>query len=66
MRRALMGPVPASAPVLRGPLAAWSNPELAVMLLATTAALVLFALWFWRWNERRAWRLGKLEENAGV
>jgi len=66
MRRALMGPVPDSAPVLRGPLAAWSNAELATMLLATTAALVLFALWFWRWNERRAWRLGKLEENAGV
>jgi ABC-2 type transport system permease protein len=66
MRRALMGPVPESAPILRGPLAAWSNPELAVMLLATTVGLVVFALWFWRWNERRAWRLGKLEENAGV
>ncbi|MFO0799859.1 MAG: ABC transporter permease [Gemmataceae bacterium] len=66
MRRALMGPVPESAPILRGPLAAWSNPELALTLLLTTAALVAFALWFWRWNERRAWRLGKLEENAGV
>lgn len=66
MRRALMGPVPDSAPVLRGPLAAWSNPELALTLLLTTAGLVAFALWFWRWNERRAWRLGKLEENAGV
>ncbi|QDU19478.1 ABC transporter permease [Urbifossiella limnaea] len=66
MRRALMGPVPDSAPILRGPLATWSNPELALTLLLTTAALVAFALWFWRWNERRAWRLGKLEENAGV
>ena len=66
MRRALMGPVPESAPILRGPLAAWTNPELAAMLLATTAGLVAFAVWFWRWNERRAWRLGKLEENAGV
>lgn len=66
MRRALMGPVPDSAPILRGPLAAWTNPELAAMLLATTAGLVAFAVWFWRWNERRAWRLGKLEENAGV
>jgi ABC-2 type transport system permease protein len=66
MRRALMGPVPESAPVLRGPLAAWTNGELAVMLLATTCGLVAFAVWFWRWNERRAWRLGKLEENAGV
>jgi ABC-2 type transport system permease protein len=66
MRRALMGPVPDSAPILRGPLAAWTNADLALMLLATTAALVAFALWFWRWNERRAWQLGKLEENAGV
>jgi ABC-2 type transport system permease protein len=66
MRRALMGPVPESAPILRGPLVNWSNAELALMLLATTAALVVFALWFWKWNERRAWQLGKLEENAGV
>lgn len=66
MRRALMGPVPEHAPILRGPLAGWSNPELALMLLATTAGLVAFAGWFWRWNERRAWRFGKLEENAGV
>ncbi len=66
MRRALMGPVPESTPVLRGPLAAWTNADLALMLLATTAGLVAFALWFWRWNERRAWQLGKLEENAGV
>lgn len=66
MRRTLMGPVPDNAPILRGPLATWSNSELALMLLATTAALVAFALWFWKWNERRAWQLGKLEENAGV
>lgn len=66
MRRALMGPVPESAPILRGPLAAWTNADLALMLLATTAGLVAFALWFWKWNERRAWQLGKLEENAGV
>lgn len=66
MRRALMGPVPADAPMLHGPLEAWSNAGLALTLLLTTAALVAFALWFWRWNERRAWRLGRLEENAGV
>ena len=63
MRRALMGPVPDR---LRGPLSDWSNPELAVTLFATTAALVAAAQLFWRWSERRAWRLGKLEENAGV
>jgi ABC-2 type transport system permease protein len=66
MRRALTGPVPESAPVLRGPLADWSNGELALALAATTAGLVIAAQLFWRWSERRAWRLGKLEENAGV
>jgi ABC-2 type transport system permease protein len=63
MRRALMGPVPEQ---LRGPLSDWSNAELALTLLATTAVLVVAAQAFWRWAERRAWRLGKLEENAGV
>jgi ABC-2 type transport system permease protein len=66
MRRALMGPVPDNAPILKGPLAAWSNGELAGMLAVTTLGLVLLAQLFWRWNERRAWRLGMLEENAGV
>jgi ABC-2 type transport system permease protein len=66
MRRALTGPVPESAPILRGPLADWSNGELAIALAATTAVLVVAAQLFWGWSERRAWRLGKLEENAGV
>jgi ABC-2 type transport system permease protein len=66
MRRALMGPVPEGTPMLRGPLTDWSNGELALMLAGTTAVLVVFAQLFWRWSERRAWRLGKLEENAGV
>jgi ABC-2 type transport system permease protein len=63
MRRALMGPMPER---LRGPLSAWSNEGLALMLLATTAGLVVVAQLFWQWSERRAWRNGKLEENAGV
>jgi ABC-2 type transport system permease protein len=63
MRRALMGPLPEQ---LRGPLSEWSDIELALMLLATTAVLVVAAQLFWRWSERRAWRNGKLEENAGV
>ncbi len=66
MRRALMGPLPADAPILRGPLADWSNAELAGMLAVTTAVLVVVAQLVWRWSERRAWRLGMLEENAGV
>jgi ABC-2 type transport system permease protein len=65
MRRALLG-TGALPEQLRGPLADWSNGDLALMLLATTTALVVFAQVFWRWNERRAWRNGKLEENAGV
>jgi ABC-2 type transport system permease protein len=63
MRRALMGAVPDK---LRGPLSDWSKAELALVLFATTAGLVVLAQLFWRWSERRAWRLGRLEENAGV
>jgi ABC-2 type transport system permease protein len=63
MRRALMGPVPEQ---LRGPLSDWSRWQIALVLFATTAALAVAAQLFWRWSEARAWRLGKLEENAGV
>jgi ABC-2 type transport system permease protein len=63
MRRSLMGPPPAT---LSGPLSDWSNGTLALMLLATTAGLVVAAQLFWNWSERRAWRNGKFEENAGV
>jgi len=63
MRRALMGPLPEQ---FRGPLSDWSNGELALMLAATTAALAVVAQLFWHRSERRAWRNGKLEENAGV
>ncbi len=66
MRRALMGPVPVEIPTLRGPLADWSNGELALALAATTAGLVIVAQFVWQWNERRAWQLGKMEDNAGV
>lgn len=63
MRRALMGLLPEQ---FRGPLSDWSNDELALMLATTTSGLVLVAQLFWTWSERRAWRNGKLEENAGV
>jgi ABC-2 type transport system permease protein len=63
MRRALMGDVPER---LRGPLSGWSHAHLALLLLATTTVLVVAAQLFWRWSEARAWRMGKLEENAGV
>ena len=64
MRRALMGPLPPqfARPARRsGATANWPSCS-----LATTAALVLAAQLFWRWSERRAWRNGNLEENAGV
>jgi ABC-2 type transport system permease protein len=63
MRRSLMGRLPAQ---LSGPLSDWSNGTLALMLLATTVGLVVAAQLFWNWSERRAWRNGKFEENAGV
>lgn len=63
MRRALMGSLPAR---FAGPLATWSNGELALVLAATTVVLVVAAQLFWRWSERRAWRSGNLEENVGV
>lgn len=66
MRRALMGRIPESSALPQGPLAAWENGELAIAMAATTAGLVIAAQLFWQWSERRAWRLGKLEENAGV
>ncbi|HXD88761.1 MAG TPA: ABC transporter permease [Urbifossiella sp.] len=66
MRRALMGPVPESAGMLRGPLANWENGQLALAMAFTTIGLVIAAQLFWQWSERRAWRLGRLEENAGV
>jgi ABC-2 type transport system permease protein len=66
MRRALMGRIPESSGLPQGPLAAWGNGELAAAMAATTVGLVIAAQLFWQWSERRAWRLGKLEENAGV
>ncbi len=63
MRRSLIGPMPEK---FRGPLAESSNSELALLLLFTTIVLVILAQLFWHWSERRAWRNGKLEENAGV
>jgi ABC-2 type transport system permease protein len=66
MRRALMGMSPADSPLAKSPLAGWSNWELAGALVATTIALSAFAQWFYRWNVRRAWRNGKIEEQTGI
>ena len=63
MRRALLGPVPES---LQSPLSAWSTAEVAGLLAITTVGMLGIAGIVWRWCERRAWRRGLLEENAGV
>jgi ABC-2 type transport system permease protein len=47
-------------------LARWDDAHLAIMLLVTTLGLVAFAHFFFRWSERRAWRLGRLDESTGM
>lgn len=66
MRRSITGPPPAGSPQAASPLTAWSNAELALMLAATTAVLVVLSQWFYRSSLRRAWRNGRLEETTGV
>jgi len=64
MRRCLLGDSPDT--LLHGPLSNWSQGELALALGVTTLLLCLFAQWFFRWSERRAWRSGKIEETTGA
>jgi ABC-2 type transport system permease protein len=64
MRRCLLGFQPEG--MLQGPLSTWGHGELALALTVSTALLVVFAAWFFRWNELRAWRSGKIEETTGA
>jgi ABC-2 type transport system permease protein len=64
MRRALLGPPPEA--MLQSPLSTWTHWELAGALLVSTLVLWAFALWFFRWSERRAWRRGRIEETTGA
>ena len=66
MRRSLTGPPPPGSPLAGSPLAAWSNPELAAALIATTIGLTVLSQWFYRYSVRRAWRSGRIEETTGV
>lgn len=61
MRRTLLGP-----PTLPTPLADWSQGELLIALLLSTTVLVGFAVVFFNWSERRAWRHGRFEESTGA
>ena len=66
MRRALMGRPPEGSNLAKSPLASYSNLELTIALAITTVGLTAFAQWFYRWNVRKAWRNGKIEEQSGV
>ena len=66
MRRSIAGPAPAGSPLADTPLSGYSNLELAGLLAVTTAGLILFSQWFYRWSVRKAWRNGKLEETTGM
>lgn len=60
MRRVLLG-----SSNLPSRLDAWSLGELALMLAAGTLALGVFTHYYFAWCERRAWRIGRLDESAG-
>jgi len=66
MRRSLTGRPPVGSRLADSPLASWSNGELAGILAITTVGLVLISQWWYRWNVRKAWRNGKLEETTGM
>jgi ABC-2 type transport system permease protein len=61
LRRALLGPSPFDSP-----LATWSHEHIVMALLASTVVLALSAAWAFQAGERRAWRLGRIEETTGV
>ncbi|QVL35004.1 ABC transporter permease [Telmatocola sphagniphila] len=64
MRRAILG-VPAEK-FLDSPLSHWGHPALAAALAGTTLGLLILSQFVFRWSERRAWRLGKFEEQSGA
>jgi ABC-2 type transport system permease protein len=64
MRRALLGSSPET--LLHGPLSKWDHAELALALTASTIVLSVFGAWFFHVSERRAWRLGRIEETTGA
>lgn len=66
MRRAITGTPANDSPLGESPLATWSNGQLVLALVITTAVLVVVSQLFYRWSVRRAWRNGKLEEVTGV
>ena len=62
MRRSLLG----GQYELGSALAGWDHGHLSLALLASTVALGVFARFFFRWCERRAWQKGKFDEQTGM
>lgn len=60
MRRTLM-----SGGTMSSQLTAWQRSEIALALACGTAVLCVAAHFFFRWSERRAWRLGRYDETSG-
>jgi len=60
MRRALLG-----SGEIHSPLSALSHGQLALALAVSSLALAAAAHFFFRWSEKRAWRLGRYDEVAG-
>jgi ABC-2 type transport system permease protein len=63
MRRVLLGK--GDAEKLPSPLATWGHERLALSLVLSTLVLGVLAHFLFRWSERRAWRLGRLDETSG-
>jgi ABC-2 type transport system permease protein len=63
MRRTLLGW--SDAEQLPSPLGRWDHQPLALWLAVSTVVLSAAAIGFFRWSERRAWRLGRLDETSG-
>jgi ABC-2 type transport system permease protein len=61
MRRALLGPAQ-----LASPLSDWSHADLAAALAVSTVVLVALSQVIFYHSERRAWRLGRIEETTGA
>jgi len=66
MRRSIIGPVSPDSRLADSPLAQWSNLELFGILLVTTIVFGVISQFWYRYNIRKAWQLGKLEETTGV
>lgn len=64
VRRSLLGN-PSEA-MLQSSLNSWTHPQLVLALLASTVLLGVFQHYFFGWSERRAWRLGRIEETTGA